>query len=131
MSGIQYIKNITATAAFTGTKGVFSKQLTNMPNQNPDEVIIRAINFRGDAADSNLYLIWCNLTGDYIGSFCGGSLSPHFPQTTILLNSIVPQTLEFKIYTPSGNGDLYCDALVGELAIHMDFIKYRDVLTHA
>ena len=135
MSHIQYIKNVTATGAFGGasggTPGVFSKQINSIPAPNPDEVIIRAINFRGDSNDENLYLIWCNLTNDYIGSFCGGSLSPHFPQTTIKLNSLVPHTLEFKIYTPSISGDIYADVMTGELAIHMDFIKYRSVPSHA
>ncbi len=69
MANIQYIKNVTATAAFNASAGVFSKRLSSMPNQNPDEVVIRAINFRGDAADSNLYLIWCNLTGDSLVVF--------------------------------------------------------------
>lgn len=131
MSNIQYIKNVTVSSSFGnangGTAGIFSKEINNMPSPNPDEVIVRAINFRGDSADNNLYLIWCNLTNDYIGSFCGGSLSPHFPQTIIRLNALIPNTLEFKIYTPSNSGDIYTDQMTGELAIHFDFIKYRSV----
>ncbi len=134
MPNIQYIKNVTVAAAFSNSAGSFSKTIHNMPSSNPDEVIIRAMNFNGAAADTNLYLVWCSLTQDYIGSFCGGSLAPHFPQTTIWLNSTVHNTLEFRIYTPTtvGGGTVaLVTSMTGDLAIHMDFIKYRNVPSHA
>ncbi len=125
MADIHYIKNVTAFSNFAASAGEFSTQLTSMPDYNPDEVIIRALNFNGDVADGNLYLVWSNLTNDYIGSFCGGSLSPHFPQTKIHLNSPVPNRLEFKLFTAIGGAALQVTSMTGDLAIHMDFIKYK------
>jgi hypothetical protein len=134
MPTTEYIKNVTVATHFDAVypQGIFSKQLTNMPNANPDEAIIRAINFNGDAADTFLYLIWCNLTNDIIGSFCGGSLAPHFPGTTIRLNTPVPNTLEFRLYTPVANGGMApADNMNGDLAIHIDFVKYTRTPPHA
>jgi hypothetical protein len=132
MSDIEYIKNVTVAHRFASSPGTFTHTITGLPlSSNPDECVIRAFNFNGDASDFNLYFIWCSLTNDYIGSFCGGSIAPHFPQTRIRLNSPVPNMLEFKLYTPTANGMVHIDSTVGELGIHMDFIKYRNVTPHA
>jgi hypothetical protein len=132
MPTVEYIKNVTVATRFSGTPGSFSKPLTGMPASNPDEAIIRAINFNGAADDSNLYLIWCNLTNDFIGSFCGGSLAPHFPGTTIRLMSPVPNMLEFKLYTPTDDGSIvFVPQTWGDLAVHIDLIKYTRTPPHA
>jgi hypothetical protein len=133
MPTTEYIKNVTAATHFSeGSPGVFSTQLTAMPNANPDEAIIRAINWNGQPDDNLLYLIWSNLTNDIIGSFCGGSIAPHFPGTTIRLNTPVPNILEFKLYTPAFNGGrLSADTMYGDLAIHIDFVKYTRTPPHA
>ena len=99
MPEVQYIKNVTVAKSFDGTSGEITKQLTGMPDHNPDECIIRAINWNGNAEDQNMYLIWCNLINDFIGTLCGGNISPHFPQTRIWLTGPVPNYLEFKIYS--------------------------------
>ncbi len=122
---IQYIKNVTVWTQFTASAGSFSKTITGMPNSIPDEVIIRALNFNGQSDDGNLYLVWCNLTNDYIGSFCGGALAPHFPQTKITLTNPVPNELQFVLYTPSASGLVTIPSTNGDLAIHMDFIYYK------
>jgi hypothetical protein len=123
---IQYIKNVTILATFNNAAGQFSKQLTGMPDAKPDEVIIRALNFNGEAADTFMYVITCNLTNDIIGSFCGGSLAPHFPQTKIILNNAVPNSLQFTLsHIVSGGGISPISSMSGDLAIHMDFIWYK------
>jgi hypothetical protein len=131
---IQYIKNVTVAAAFDDAVPAtsFTHHIVSMPNVAPDECVIRALNFNGAADDNNLYMVWSNLTNDFIASFCGGSLAPHFPQTRIMLNGPIPNMLEFRIYGPELTGPpLPVNNLGGELTIHMDFIKYRNVATHA
>ena len=129
MSNIEYIRNVTTFNTFdrvNGAPGVMYNQLTLMPDFSPDQAIVRAINFNGEATDQNMYLIWSNLTNDYIGSFCGGNISPHFPHTTIHLPSSIPNHLEFKILTPIGNNQVRAvDNLKGDLVVHIDFVKYK------
>jgi len=139
MPEVQYIKNVTVArwfhpASFPGDP-FMSKQLTGMPDHNPDECIIRAINWNGKPDDNQMYLIWCNLTNDIIGSFCGGNIAPHFPQTRIWLTGPVPNHLEFKIgmlgRKPDGSDTLVYDPLDGSIAITLEFVKYKRTGIHA
>ena len=133
MPEIQYIKNVTVAKSFSVEPGVMTKQLTGMPDHNPDECIIRTINWNGAVDDTFMYLIWCNLTNDFIGSFCGGNIAPHFPQSRIWLTGPVPNYLEFKIYVLRDGSDqpeMY-GSLDGGLAITMEFAKYKRSRDHA
>ena len=130
MSDIQYIHNFTGHHLFFGDSE-FTIPSGTLPSANPDEAIVRAITFRGDSADPNQYLIWCNLKNDYIASFCGGIMSTHTPQSRIWLNSPVPNQLEFKLYAYDEFGNLVVTATTGGFAIHLDFIKYRSIPSHA
>ena len=133
MPEVQYIKNVTVHKAFNLEEGTVSKQLTGMPDHNPDECIITGYTWYGESDDNNLYLIWCNLTNDIIGSFCGGNISPHFPQTRIWLTGPVPNHLEFKLYrhTLSGSDLVASNQTKGNLAITMEFVKYKRTRDHA
>jgi hypothetical protein len=132
MPTVEYIKNVTAATKLNNATGTFTKLMTGMPPANPDEAIIRSINWNGDAADNRLYLVWCNLTNDYIGSFCGASLTPQSLGITIRLNSPIPNVLEFKLYTPLvGEEVMMPNDVTGEIAIHIDLIKYTRTPPHA
>ena len=56
MPEVQYIKNVVAYAKFMASSSHFAKMITSMPDNNPDEVVIRAINFNGRENDTFLYL---------------------------------------------------------------------------
>ena len=58
MPEIQYIKNVTVAKSFDTEEGIITKQLTGMPDYNPDECIIRAINWNGETDDNNLYRLF-------------------------------------------------------------------------
>lgn len=139
MPEVEYIKNVMVASRFEASEGYIGKLITAMPSANPDDVIIRAINFNGKAEDTFLYLVWCNLTNDFIASFCGGNLSPQSSGTTIRLNSPVPNMLEFRLFriTAKGSDPSYMSAanaelaVTGDLAIHLDFVKYKRVPPHA
>jgi len=132
MPEIQYIKNVTIAKVFGLEEAIVTKQLTGMPDQNPDECVIRSINWNGGVDDTFMYLIWCNLTNDFIGSFCGGNIAPHFPQSRIWLTGPVPNHLELKIYILQPNAPpIVYNALNGGLAITMEFIKYKRSRDHA
>ena len=133
MPEIQYIKNVTACAAIIAAVPEWEQQITGMPDSNPDECVVRSISFNGSVADTNAYLIWCNLQNDFIGSFCGGNITTSSPQTTLRLNNPVPNTLRFKLYWPSVPGSLpaAAPAMTGDLIIHLDFIKYKRTPIHA
>jgi len=128
MPEVQYIKNVTVAKSFNMEEGIITKQLTGMPDHNPDECIIRSINWNGEVDDNNLYLIWSILTNDIIGSFCGGNIAPHFPQTRIWLTGPVPNYLEFKIYIQKVGVN---PVVKGDLAITMEFTKYKRSRDHA
>jgi hypothetical protein len=129
MSKVEYIKNVTVFSTFdrtNGAPGFMTQQLTLMPDFQPDQAIVRAINFNGEPTDANMYLIWSNMTNDYIGSFCGGNISPHFPHSTFHLPSSIPNFLEFKILSPIGNNQVRSvEDLKGDLVIHIDLVKYK------
>lgn len=133
MANIYYIKNVTAIATFSDSPGTFSHTLVGMPSLNPDEVIIRAITWSGALNDRKLYLVWCSLNNGYIGSFSGENVSSNPLNITIHLNSMVSNMIEFKLYSPvpGGGVNLIDNIVTGDIAIHMDFIKYRDVPLHA
>ena len=142
MPEVQYIKNVTVARTFStiyrpGEDPFMSKQLTGIPGHNPDECIIRSINWNGKADDDNMYLIWCNLTNDIIGSFCGGNIAPHFPQTHIWLTGPVPNRLEFKIgmiardINNNDNDSIKYLPIDGTIAITMEFVKYKRTGIHA
>jgi hypothetical protein len=133
MSHIQYIKNVTAIASFSDAPGTFSHTVNNMPTPNPDEIIIRAITWSGAVNDRLLYLVWCNLNNGYIGSFSGENVGGNQLNITIHVNSMVPNVIDFKLYSPlpGGGVDLVDNIVTGDIAIHMDFIKYRSVPSHA
>ena len=140
MPEVQYIKNVTVAKIFDtvnlpGEDPFITKQFTGMPDHNPDECIIRSINWNGDVMDDNLYLLWCNLTNDIIGSFCGGNISPHFPQSRIWLTGPVPNYLEFKIGVVArglaNNDQIVYAPITGSIAITMEFAKYKRSRDHA
>jgi len=133
MPEVQYIKNVTVAKSFNAEPGLMTKQLTGMPDHNPDECIIRAINWNGEPDDNYMYLLWCSLTNDIIGSFCGGNIAPHFPQSRIWLTGPVPNYLEFKIYVlvHGDNPPIIYNAIKGDLAITMEFAKYKRSRDHA
>ena len=129
---IHYIHNEIAATSFAHTEGHFIKQFLSLPTPNPDEAIIRAVNFNGTLNDTNLYLLWCSLNNGIIASFCGANISSNFPQTRIWLNHLISNSVEFKVYTPTISGGMeFVTDFVGDLAIHIDFIKYKDVPMHA
>lgn len=133
MPEIQYIKNVTAQAAILNVIPEWDHHITGMPDLNPDECVVRSISFNGSIVDTNAYLVWSNLQNDFIGSFCGGSINSISPQITLRLNNPVPNSLHFKLYTPSAPGlpPYPAPAMIGDLIIHLDFIKYKRTPMHA
>jgi hypothetical protein len=135
MAEIQSIVNVTASHSWVkdgmgiNPEGSFKMTLPGLPSQI-DEIVVRAINWNGEASDVFLYLLWSNITNNVIASFCGGALNPHFPQTRIKPSSpiVVPNVLEFKLYHPRTIDDAsptFANAVVGDLAIHLELITYK------
>jgi hypothetical protein len=129
MADIQWIYNVTACSTWAGGVGSYIKPISP-PDFTPDEVVIRSINFNGLVSDTHLYVIWCNIINDNIGSFCGGTISPQSPQTRIWIRGQIPNNLEFRLQTPTVAAGLQpVTAMTGDLAITMDFIKYKRTST--
>ena len=128
MPEILSIKNVTASHSFVGAPGHFQHTITAMPIHPVDEIVIRAINWNGEAGDTFLYLLWSNLTNDIVASFCGGSIAPHFPGTRIVSTHPPPNVLEFKLMHPrtiNGAPPNFNANVKGDIAIHLDFISYK------
>jgi len=133
MADIQYIHNVSTAVAFVNDIPEWDVQLTGIPDIFPDECVIRYISFNGSVADTQAYMIWCNLKQGFIGSICGGDITTSSPQTRIRLNGPIPNMLHFKLYAPDRPGlpPISSPAIVGGIIIHMDLIKYRRVAAHA
>ena len=126
MADIQWIYNVTAGSTWSGGAGTYIKPISP-PDFTPDEVVIRSINFNGLVSDTRMYVIWCNIINDNIGSFCGGTSnnSSQSPQTRIWIRGQIPNNLEFRLQIPSLTGLQPVLTMTGDLAITMDFIKYK------
>jgi hypothetical protein len=129
---IESIKNITVYQGLTTTD--FYQNVTI--NNQPDECIIRSINYAGPSTDTTgVYLIWSDLINDFIGSFAvrtDGTTGQAFnlnPQIKLLLtNKQVPSNLHFVLYTVGNGSRVVIQAgtlLSGDLSISMDFIQYK------
>ena len=129
MPEVQYRKNVTSCAYFNHMVGDWKTVLTAMPDFSPDECIVRLITFRSEhllpnEKDLNIYLIWSNITNDIIGSMHGSS-STVSPNITLLLSSPLANELRFRLLTPVLDGAAVVDELVGEIVIHLEFVKYK------
>jgi len=98
----------------------------------PDFVIIRSISYWGSQEDPpDLYLIWSDITNDYLGSFV---VFPNSTQSQILPYTASPflvfglknnpqpsGSIGFKVmnFNQAGSG------LVGSLCLNAEFIKLR------
>ena len=138
MSDIESIKNVTFYQDL-GTSSDFS-QIANI-NNHPDQCIIRAISYAGAKTDIyGVYLVWCDIIQDFIGSFSVSTVATAStdvtfnittsPQTTIQLKNPVNSVsqLRFVIYAVNaGNRQAVTlnGALTGDFSISMDFIAYK------
>ena len=133
MANIQYIKSSTNWATFNDMPGVWTQQIPAMPSVNPDMCIVRGVTFLGPIADEKTFLIWCSLTNDYIGSFNSNCIVSQTQGMQIVLNSPVPNSLTFQLHLidPAANVLALDQHVFGNIAIQLEFIKYKDVPLHA
>jgi hypothetical protein len=86
----------------------------------PDEVIIKQIAY-DDVANNDTYLIWSNLTQDFIALFISGMCNS--PDIRLPIQQPLQSQLRFVIYSNSttrvANGTLN-----GYLGIVLSFVKY-------
>ena len=136
MNKIESINNVTIFTDFSISTN-FSQTVTI--NNLPDQCIVRSISYSGATTDTTgVYLIWSDIINDYIGSFvlrntvaADGHVFNSTPQTVIDLHNKPMNSnssLQFVIYrvgvgerTPVPAGT----SLIGEIAISLDFIKYK------
>lgn len=113
-----FIKNM----IFTSAANVNPVDLQCPLNFKPDEAIVRQITFSSTVLSAGIYLVWCSLTNDYIGSFhnrTSGTIT--FPNMRIITKNDVPNNLQFRIELAGTPG---AAALAGQWAVQVDFIKY-------
>jgi hypothetical protein len=129
MPEILSIKNVTAHRMFAVAQpGIFHHTITAMPMHPVDEIVIRSITWNGVSNDDMMHLLWSNITNDIVGSFCGASIAPIPLGTRIVLTHPPPNVLEFKLMHSSIKDDSqyeHNDAVVGDIAVHMEFISYK------
>ena len=143
MADIEYIHNVTSATTVLLSIPSWSTSIQGMPNQNPDECVIRSITFNNmvDDEDKFVYMIWSNLTNGFIGSVLGGTVTSVTPGTRIRLNGAVPNELSFKLFVPAERPSnpsqpqplpVVVDYEVTcAISINMDSIKYKNVPPHA
>ena len=131
MSKYNAIKNVSVYADLTNTPTVWD--FRTGVSFSPDEIIVRQISYHGPPAGDGLFMIWCNLTNNYIGTFsvaeATGFLSVAVnvnPNTVIqcLPNTVVP-SIQFQIHSVNNVGaPAASNNLTGQIAINLDFCKY-------
>ena len=123
MPRIKNIKNFIVNASGSATSFM---QDTKVAFQ-PDEAIVRQISYSGPVAqEAGNFLVWSSLINDYIGSFQVNNYgATSNPNIHIMIHSMLPNTLEFRIDTVLSNGTTvpYL-GLTGDFTMHIDFIKY-------
>ena len=123
MPRIKNIKNLTVNASGSAASIIAPTAF----GFQPDEAVVRQISYFGPVAqEAGNFLIWCSLHNDYIGSFQVNNFGITVnPNITILIQSMLPSSLEFRIDTVLADGSTTpYTALVGDITIHMDFLKY-------
>ena len=124
MSSVKNIKNFTV-AADLGSGSSFRRSI-NLAFQ-PTDAIIRQISYNGlVASETGVFLIWCSLLNDYIGSFqvnnFGITLQPRIQLH--LLSPAQQIDVQFQIHAVSAGGSISpTDTLVGRLVVLIDFIQ--------
>jgi hypothetical protein len=133
MSDIVSIVNLVAYQGLTGASFV---QKTSLTHIQPQECVIRSINYSAASTDvSGTYLIYSNLINNFIGSFSIALDGTHTsaintsPQTRIFLGNKTnfANEISFTIYiiNTGANPPTQWSTLTGDLSISMDFIQYR------
>jgi hypothetical protein len=100
----------------------------------PDEVVVRQISYNGAPTADGVFLIWCSLTNDYIGSFSVAEASGFTsvgvnvtPNTRIqCLPNSINQSLQFQIHSINAQSQPFAsNNLTGRIVINLDFISYK------
>lgn len=99
----------------------------------PDEVVVRQITYHGPTTDDGIFMIWCSLTNEYIGSFSVSDISTSSvfvnvnPNTRIqCLPNSINQSLQFQIHSINAqNSPFASNALTGKIVINLDFISFK------
>lgn len=100
----------------------------------PDEVVVRQITYHGATTDDGIFMIWCSLTNEYIGSFSVSDISTSSvfvnvnPNTRIqCLPNSINQSLQFQIHSINAqNSPFASNALTGKIVINLDFISFKN-----
>jgi hypothetical protein len=132
MSRFDKIKNLSVYNDLTAspTSWYFNTNLHFVP----DEVIVRQISYNGPPTQDGVFMIWCSITNEYIGSFAVleaavGAVSTIVnvtPNTRIqCLPNAINQSLQFQIHGINGQNAPYAsNILAGQIIINLDFIRY-------
>ena len=131
MNRIDKVKNLTIFADLTATPSSFF--FNSNLHFAPDEIHVRQITYSGDPTNAGVYLVWCSLINDYIGSF---SFEDHTDLTSVAVNvapntvirclpSNIIQSIQFQIHTINAQGVPGATSnLGGKLVINLDCIKF-------
>ena len=132
MSHFEKIRNVTIFNNLT----VNPTQWESRPTLyfDPDEIVVRQITYNGALRQDGVYLIWCSVTNDYIGSFsiyegsgftsAGVNVTPNtclqcLPNSTL-------QGMRFQIHTVNGSNQLVpTNVLTGTIVLNLDFISRK------
>src|SRR4051794_21396034 len=85
----------------------------------PDEVIVKGINYNPVAAEPGVTLLYCDLVQDNIGSFFQDFYVK--PDLVFQLNKPVRGLYTFQIRDIAGT----LHARTGDLGLHLSFVKYK------
>jgi hypothetical protein len=143
-SEIRDIKTIIVSWCVSNTSSVQASitQVVNNMSFQPDLAIIRSIIFNTTKviADGNMYIIWSDLTNDYIGTFGGvdngivGSPVIVTPNTTIMIKKPI-DSLRFQLFQISNTNATLSQVVPlssitsdyqSFLAITIDFIQVKN-----
>jgi len=131
MSKYNVIKNVSIYADLTNTPTVWDfKTGVVFP---PDEIIVRQISYHGLPTSDGIFMIWCNLTNNYIGSFSVSessgftSVAANVNPNTVIqcLPNTIATSIQFQIHSINGVGVPFAsNNLTGAIVINLDFCKY-------
>jgi len=118
---VLFITNIIASALLDAT-GQFS--ISGVPI-NTDEVVVRQINYCGLAGTKFNFLVQSTLSNQNLACVSNISGFTSNPGTRIILKNPIPPTITFQLTAAFAPYNPITAAAGDQIAICMDFIKYR------
>ncbi len=122
---VKNIKNVTISADLSTGSDFFRDLGVRFM---PTDAVIRQISYSGpNATEAGVFMVWCSLINDFIGTFSVNNYGITVqPKIQLHFTSPIQSSAQFKIFTITAGGAVApFTGLVGDFTISIDFIENK------